>query len=177
LYFLNKNKIGFAHRDLHGNNLLVDEDTLDFKLFDFDLSETFNHINDSFYDRISESNNKETLQLVKNIKNFKYENRKKFEFYYDIIRLFCSTIYLNLFNERLNKLLNKLSSNISYDEDFYDFFDIYMYYANLLYKDNIFQKELLLYVKNIDKYHKLNGGNINYQNKYIKYKYKYLNLH
>lgn len=36
---------GFIHMDLHSSNLLINEETLNFKLFDFDSSSTQKHVN------------------------------------------------------------------------------------------------------------------------------------
>ena len=113
-----KKLINFSHNDLHENNLLVNIDNKNIKLFDFDLSRCFKlnilgsnyvnilkklYMNNSFINFLKKDNS---------ISEYPPINNKELEYTYD---LFCLIIQPNL-NVFILNLENNINNN--YDEIF-----------------------------------------------------------
>ena len=113
-----KKLINFSHNDLHENNLLVNIDNKNIKLFDFDVSRCFKlnilgsnyvnilkklYMNNSFINFIKKDNS---------ISEYPPINNKELEYTYD---LFCLIIQPNL-NVFILNLENNINNN--YDEIF-----------------------------------------------------------
>ena len=113
-----KKLINFSHNDLHENNLLVNIDNKNIKLFDFDVSRCFKlNILGSNYVNILKKlyKNNSFINFIKkdnSISEYPPINNKELEYTYD---LFCLIIQPNL-NVFILNLENNINNN--YDEIF-----------------------------------------------------------
>lgn len=162
LVYLN-NKLGFSHWDLHGGNLLVEPITLDFKLFDFDLSSTNKNDNDSHFRLLyPDFFEPQKPGVPKPPKPILYDNQTRYGLVYDVYQLIFN-LEINTCN---NSVLQEIITKISQDVQKYNIIDFES--LNRAVRYNVIEH----LIKNIGV--SLSGGN--YYAKYRKYKMKYLNL-
>lgn len=124
---------GFAHCDLHWDNLLVNKETADIKLFDFDLSVISGVENPPLQDY---SFYNEVRDMVKTFKIFPLDDYdKNIFFYYDKYRLLIENL------EKYRKLNVKFTlTDINGDQE-----DLYEKLSRLL-KTIVFEKNFKIYL-------------------------------
>lgn len=169
LYTLNR-MLGFAHMDLHVDNILIDRKFNNFKLFDFDLSITKNTPNMTFFDIV-------TKIIMADIPDDKLMDRC---FMYDITRLLIGmdpqgfpdsthpySKLINIFMEQEHLTALEFNNDIT-NSKYFDYMQIIA--VNLA--DHGFIPKYILPIIRYD----LIGSGRDYYLKYLKYKNKYLIL-
>lgn len=174
LEYLN-NLYGFVHWDLHFDNLLIDTELDNFKLFDFDLSST------------NQVKNYEIIKRLPSLRKVYYgfsnkNDLREFGYFYDMVN-FVLRLPDDIFGEifRCDDVRPELKKYLSNIRNNYDYLlsNPSTYYIELPEKVREFYLDTKrIYVGGKSNYQiaQNKSDENNYQKKYIKYKTKYLDL-